>query len=113
MNLPPPDSTRKTSTNLEPGDTFGINGFKKRGHIVTFVQDYAGYALFFDSLTGEIFTLAYKEIDIAMKKFAAHPFRNDILIFDYIEKLPEDVFEVVKINALHLLKRGVSSAQIL
>lgn len=103
----------KDATNLEPGDTFGINGFKKRGHIVTFVQDEGGYALFFDTLTGEIFKLPYNEIDIAVKRLAPHPFRDDILTFDFIEKLPDDVFEVVKVNALHLLKKGVQIGQIL
>lgn len=103
----------KDSSNLVPGDTFGINGFKKRGHVVTFVQDYKGFALFFDTLTGEVFTLPYKEIDIASKKYAEHPFRNDILIFDFIENLPEEVFEVVRTQTLTMIPNKVKSGQIL
>ena len=80
---------------IEPGFTYCNLSSVKRFHIFIFVKEYKGRLLFFDVHTGELFLLTYKTVDKVLNTNAFHPVHKDLKLFDFIEKSPDDVFEVV------------------
>jgi hypothetical protein len=64
-----------------------------------FVKEYKGRMLFFDIHTGELFLMTYKTIEKALQTNTYHPVHRDLKMFDYVESLPEDVFEVIKADS--------------
>ena len=82
--------------NIKPGDVYAQLGKIKRFHMFVFVKEYKGRMLFFDIHTGELFLITYKTIEKALETITYHPVHRDLKMFDYVETLPDDVFEVVK-----------------
>jgi hypothetical protein len=80
---------------MKPGDTFCNYSLVNRLHIYTYVDDYKGRALFFDTIDGSVVLINKTTIDYVLKKDGNHP-THSVKLFDYIETLPEDVFAVVK-----------------
>lgn len=85
--------------NIKPGDVYAQLGKIKRFHMFVFVKEYKGRMLFFDIHTGELFLLTYKTIEKALQTDTYHPVHRDLKMFDYVETLPDDVFEVVKADS--------------
>lgn len=85
--------------NIKPGDVYAQLGKIKRFHMFVFVKEYKGRMLFFDIHTGELFLLTYKTIEKALETNTYHPVHRDLKMFDYVEALPDDVFEVVKADS--------------
>ena len=85
--------------NIKPGDVYAQLGKVKRFHMFVFVKEYKGRMLFFDIHTGELFLMTYKTIEKALQTNTYHPVHRDLKMFDYVESLPEDVFEVVKADS--------------
>lgn len=85
--------------NIKPGDVYAQLGKIKRFHMFVFVKEYKGRMLFFDIHTGELFLLTYKTIEKALQTNTYHPVHRDLKMFDYVETLPDDVFEVVKADS--------------
>ncbi|MBQ2982697.1 MAG: hypothetical protein IJD58_11320 [Lachnospiraceae bacterium] len=85
--------------NIKPGDVYAQLGKVKRFHMFVFVKEYKGRMLFFDIHTGELFLLTYKTIEKALQTNTYHPVHRDLKMFDYVETLPDDVFEVVKADS--------------
>ena len=85
--------------NISPGDAYCQLGKVKRFHIFIYVKEYKGRLLFFDAHTGEIFLLTYKTVEKALKTDTYHPVHPELRMFDFVEHLPEDVFEVIKADA--------------
>lgn len=85
--------------NIRPGDVYAQLGKVKRFHMFVFVKEYKGRMLFFDIHTGELFLLTYKTIEKALQTNTYHPVHRDLKMFDYVETLPDDVFEVVKADS--------------
>ena len=85
--------------NIKPGDVYAQLGKIKRFHMFVFVKEYKGRMLFFDIHTGELFLLTYKTIEKALQTTIYHPVHRDLKMFDYVETLPDDVFEVVKADS--------------
>lgn len=85
--------------NIKPGDVYAQLGKIKRFHMFVFVKEYKGRMLFFDIHTGELFLLTYKTIEKALETNTYHPVHRDLKMFDYVETLPDDVFEVVKADS--------------
>ena len=85
--------------NIKPGDVYAQLGKVKRFHMFVFVKEYKGRMLFFDIHTGELFLMTYKTIEKALKTNTYHPVHRDLKMFDYVESLPEDVFEVIKADS--------------
>lgn len=85
--------------NIKPGDVYAQLGKVKRFHMFVFVKEYKGRMLFFDIHTGELFLLTYKTIKKALQTNTYHPVHRDLKMFDYVETLPDDVFEVVKADS--------------
>ena len=85
--------------NIRPGDVYAQLGKVKRFHMFVFVKEYKGRMLFFDIHTGELFLLTYKTIEKALQTNTYHPVHRDLKMFDYVETLPDDVFEVVEADS--------------
>lgn len=85
--------------NIKPGDVYAQLGKIKRFHMFVFVKEYKGRMLFFDIHTGELFLLTYKTIEKALETNTYHPVHRDLKMFDYVETLPDDIFEVVKADS--------------
>lgn len=85
--------------NIKPGDVYAQLGKVKRFHMFVFVKEYKGRMLFFDIHTGELFLLTYKTIEKALQTNTYHPVHRDLKMFDYVETLPDDVFEVVEADS--------------
>lgn len=85
--------------NINPGDVYAQLGKIKRFHMFVFVKEYKGRMLFFDIHTGELFLITYKTIEKALQTNTYHPVHRDLKMFDYVETLPDDVFEVVKADS--------------
>lgn len=85
--------------NIKPGDVYAQLGKIKRFHMFVFVKEYKGRMLFFDIHTGELFLITYKTIEKALETNTYHPVHRDLKMFDYVETLPDDVFEVVKADS--------------
>lgn len=85
--------------NIKPGDVYAQLGKIKRFHMFVFVKEYKGRMLFFDIHTGELFLLTYKTIEKALQTDTYHPVHRDLKMFDYVETLPDDVFEVIKADS--------------
>lgn len=85
--------------NIKPGDVYAQLGKVKRFHMFVFVKEYKGRMLFFDIHTGELFLLTYKTIEKALQTNTYHPVHRDLKMFDFVESLPDDVFEVVKADS--------------
>jgi hypothetical protein len=85
--------------NIKPGDVYAQLGKVKRFHMFVFVKEYKGRMLFFDIHTGELFLMTYKTIEKALQTNTYHPVHRDLKMFDYVESLPEDVFEVIKADS--------------
>lgn len=85
--------------NIKPGDVYAQLGKIKRFHMFVFVKEYKGRMLFFDIHTGELFLITYKTIEKALQTNTYHPVHRDLKMFDYVETLPDDVFEVVKADS--------------
>ena len=85
--------------NIKPGDVYAQLGKIKRFHMFVFVKEYKGRMLFFDIHTGELFLITYKTIEKALQTTIYHPVHRDLKMFDYVETLPDDVFEVVKADS--------------
>lgn len=81
---------------MKPGDTYCQWGKVKRFHILTYVMDYKGRMLFFDTVTYDIYLITYKTVEKALDTKIYHPVRQDLRMFDFIETLPEEVLEVIK-----------------
>lgn len=81
---------------LKEGDTFANLWKIKRFHIFVYVKDYKGYLLFFDIVENIPVLLSYKTVEKLMTTPADHPVHKNLMMFDYIERLPESVFDVVK-----------------
>lgn len=85
--------------NIKPGDVYAQLGKIKRFHMFVFVKEYKGRMLFFDIHTGELFLLTYKTIEKALETNTYHPVHRDLKMFDFVESLPDDVFEVIKADS--------------
>jgi hypothetical protein len=85
--------------NINPGDVYAQLGKIKRFHMFVFVKEYKGRMLFFDIHTGELFLITYKTFEKALQTNTYHPVHRDLKMFDYVETLPDDVFEVVKADS--------------
>jgi hypothetical protein len=85
--------------NIKPGDVYAQLGKIKRFHMFVFVKEYKGRMLFFDIHTGELFLLTYKTIEKALETTTYHPVHRDLKMFDFVESLPDDVFEVIKADS--------------
>ena len=85
--------------NINPGDVYAQLGKIKRFHMFVFVKEYKGRMLFFDIHTGELFLITYTTIEKALQTTIYHPVHRDLKMFDYVETLPDDVFEVVKADS--------------
>jgi hypothetical protein len=80
---------------VKPGDTYCNYCDINRLHIYTYVDDYKGRKLFFDTITGEVVLFNQSTIEYVLSKDGNHP-KHKVKLFDYIETLPADIFEVVK-----------------
>lgn len=85
--------------NINPGDVYAQLGKIKRFHMFVFVKEYKGRMLFFDIHTGELFLITYKTIEKALQTNTYHPVHRDLKMFDFVESLPDDVFEVIKADS--------------
>ncbi len=85
--------------NINPGDAYCLLGKVKRFHIFIFVKEYKGRMLFFDAHTGELFLLTYKTVERALETDIHHFNHPELRMFDFIEHLPEDIFEVIKADS--------------
>lgn len=92
--------------NIKPGDAYCILGPIKRFHIFIFVKEYKRRMLFFDAHTGEIFLINYKTIERALNTDTHHPVHPELRMLDFIEHLPDDVFEVIKADSELKLNEG-------
>lgn len=97
---------RFLSMELKKGDTWCQLREVKRFHFFTFVGDYKGRALLFDSHDRKIFLVSYREIECALNSSAHHPFHNELRMFDFIETLPDFVMECINAEVEDLLKEG-------
>lgn len=89
---------------INEGDVFCQLGKIKRFHMFVFVREYKGRMLFFDIHTGEIFLFNYATIEKTLERSINHPVHPDLKMFDFVEHLPDDVFEVVKADTELKLK---------
>ena len=81
---------------LKPGDVYCQLGKVRRFHMFVYVMDYKNRLLFFDAHTGEIFLLTYKTVEKALNADTHHPVHPELRMFDFVETLPDDVFEVIQ-----------------
>lgn len=56
------------------------------------------------AIRGDLFLVTYKDLNMALTMSANHPSHKDLKMFDYIETLPEDVFQVMEADAELKLK---------
>lgn len=84
--------------NLNPGEVYCQLGKVKRFHMFAYVKEYKGRLLFFDIHTGELFLITLKTFETVRNKNTYHPVHSDLKMFDFVEQLPEDVFEVIKVD---------------
>jgi hypothetical protein len=89
---------------INKGDVFCLLGKVKRFHMFTYVREYKGRLLFFDIHTGEIFLLNYSTVERALNKETNHPVHPDLKMFDFVEQLPHDVFNVIEADTELKLK---------
>lgn len=81
---------------INEGDVFCQLGKVKRFHMFVFVREYKGRMLFFDIHTGDLFLINYSTVEKAMDRDTNHPVHPELKMFDFVEHLPDDVFEVIK-----------------
>lgn len=85
--------------NIESGNVYCQLGKVKRFHMFIFVKEYKGRLLFFDAHTGELFLMNSSTVEKALTTDTFHPVHPELRMFDFVEKLPDDVFEVVKADS--------------
>lgn len=85
--------------NIEPGNVYCQLGKVKRFHMFIYVKEYKGRLLFFDAHTGELFLMNNSAVQKALNTDTYHPVHPELRMFDFVEKLPDDVFEVVKADS--------------
>ena len=82
--------------NIEPGNVYCQLGKVKRFHMFIYVKEYKGRLLFFDAHIGELFLINAFTVEKALKTDTYHPVHPELRMFDFVERLPDDVFEVVE-----------------
>lgn len=85
--------------NIEPGNVYCQLGKVKRFHMFIYVKEYKGRLLFFDAHTGELFLINVSTVEKALNTDTHHPVHPELRMFDFVEKLPDDIFEVVKADS--------------
>lgn len=80
---------------IEEGNVYCQLGKVKRFHMFVYVKAYKGRLLFFDIHTGELHLINSIAVERALTTIAYHPVHNDLKMFDFVEKLPDDVFAVI------------------
>lgn len=81
---------------INPGDVYCQLGKVLRFHMFVFVQEYKGRMLFFDAHTGDLHLLTYKTVEKALSTDTHHPVHPELRMFDFVEHLPDDVFDVIQ-----------------
>lgn len=84
---------------LKVRDIYAINGRNLRGHflvLLEFLED--NEILFVDTLTGKPLVCDRKNVELALKHIVGHPKHDNLTTLDYIENLPENIFESIKAN---------------
>lgn len=82
--------------NIKPGDVFQILSPKKRFGGVIYMFDYKGRMLFFDFITRDCYLMTYKTVERALNSKAHHPVHEDLKILNFLETIPNDVYEELK-----------------
>jgi len=82
--------------NINPGDVFQILSPKKRFSGVIYMFDYKGRMLFFDFITCDCYLITYKTVERALNSKAHHPVHEDLKILNFLETIPNDVYEELK-----------------
>lgn len=79
---------------MKPGNTYCNYSNILRLHIFTFVKEYKGRLLFFDTVDGNIMLFTKIAVEKALTTDGEHP-KHRVKVFDFIEELPPDVFDVI------------------
>lgn len=81
--------------NIKPGNVYCQLGKVKRFHMFIFVKEYKGRLLFFDAHTGELFLINSITVEKALTADTFHPVHPELRMFDFVEELPKDIFDVI------------------
>lgn len=84
------------SESLKPGNCYALLGRVMCHHLLIYVKEYKGYLLFFDFIVPGVHLISHSAFEKAIHTNGVHPIDNNIKMLNFIEKIPDDVFEVVE-----------------
>lgn len=86
--------------NLKEGVTFGCNEQPLRLHIITYLKRDKDDLFFFDSTDGSVVIMNKDNFVRGLVTESTAPYSKKTPVFEYIENLPKQVFDVIKANSI-------------
>lgn len=86
--------------NLKEGATFGVNERPLCLHVITYLKRNDDDLIFFDSTDASVIVLNKDNFVRGLATESTAPYSKKAPVFEFIEILPKNVFDVVKANSI-------------